>query len=59
MPRCSPARDDPSLIDRTTLLDLPGDPDRRAVVAVLARDVRISEHDGSRVLRAAAGSTGC
>ena len=48
--------DDPSLVDRTTLLDLPGDPDRPAAVAVLARDVRISEHDGSRVLRALAGT---
>ncbi len=47
--------DDPSLVDRTTLLDLPGDPDRPAAVAVLERDVRISEHDGSRVLRALAG----
>ena len=45
--------DDPSLVDRTTLLDLPGDPDRPAAVAVLACDVRASEHDGSRVLRAA------
>jgi 4'-phosphopantetheinyl transferase len=48
--------DDPSLVDRTTLLDLPGDPDCPAAVAVLERDVRISEHDGSRVLRAAAGA---
>jgi 4'-phosphopantetheinyl transferase len=47
--------DDPSLVDRTTLRDLPGNPDRPAAVAVLARDVDISEHDGSRVLRAAAG----
>jgi 4'-phosphopantetheinyl transferase len=47
--------EDPSLVDRTTLLDLPGDPDRPAAVAVLARDVHVSEHDGSRVLRAAAG----
>jgi 4'-phosphopantetheinyl transferase len=45
--------DDPSLVDRTTLLDLPGDPDRPAAVAVLARDVRISENDGTRVLAAA------
>ena len=49
--------DDPALVDRTTLLDLPGDPDRPAAAAVLARDVHISEHDGSRVLRAAAGAT--
>ena len=42
--------DDTSLPDRTTLLDLPGDPDRPAAVAVLARGVRVSEHDGSRVL---------
>ena len=42
--------DDPALVDRTTLLDLPGDPDRPAAVAVLARDVRVSEHDGSRLL---------
>ena len=42
--------DDPSLVDRTTLLDLPGDPDRPAAVAVLARDVRVSEHDGARML---------
>ena len=48
--------DDPSLVDRTTLRDLPGDPDRPAAVAVLERDVRISEHDGARVLRAAAGA---
>ncbi len=48
--------DDPSLVERTTLLDLPGDPDRPAAVAVLARDVRVSEHDGARVLRAAAGA---
>ena len=48
--------DDPSLVDRTTLLDLPGDPDRPAAVAILARDVRVSEHDGSPVLRAAAGA---
>ena len=46
--------DDPSLVDRTTLRDLPGDPDRPAAVAVLARDVRITEHDGSPVLGAAA-----
>ena len=46
--------DDPSLVDRTTLLDLRGDPDRPAAVAVLERDVRITEHDGSPVLRAAA-----
>lgn len=45
--------DDASLVDRTTLRDLPGDPDRPAAVAVLARDAQISEHDGSRVLRAA------
>jgi 4'-phosphopantetheinyl transferase len=43
--------DDPALVDRMTLLDLPGDPDRPAAVAVLARDVRVSEHDGSSVLR--------
>ena len=42
--------DDPALVDRTTLRDLPGDPDRPAAVAVLARDVRISEHDGAPVL---------
>jgi 4'-phosphopantetheinyl transferase len=42
--------DDPSLVDRTTLLDLSGDPDRPAAVAVLARDARVSEHDGARVL---------
>jgi 4'-phosphopantetheinyl transferase len=42
--------DDPSLVDRTTLHDLPADPDRPAAVAVLARDVRVSEHDGTRVL---------
>ena len=42
--------DDPSLVDRTTLLDLPGDPERPAAVAVLAPDVRVSEHDGARVL---------
>ncbi len=48
--------DDPSLVDRTTLLDLPGDPRRPAAVAVLKRDVRVSEHDGSLVLRAAAGA---
>jgi 4'-phosphopantetheinyl transferase len=45
--------DDPSLVDRTTLLDLPGNPTRPAAVAVLARDVRITEHDGSHLLRAA------
>jgi 4'-phosphopantetheinyl transferase len=45
--------DDPSLVERTTLRDLPGDPDRPAAVAVLARDVRIGEHDGAPVLRAA------
>jgi 4'-phosphopantetheinyl transferase len=48
--------DDPSLVERTTLLDLPGDPGSPAAVAVLARDVRITEHDGSQVLRAAAGA---
>jgi 4'-phosphopantetheinyl transferase len=42
--------DDPTLADRTTLRDLPGDPDWPAAVAVLARDVRVSEHDGGRVL---------
>jgi len=42
--------DDPSLVDRTTLRDLPGEPDRPAAVAVLARDVRVSEYDGARVL---------
>jgi 4'-phosphopantetheinyl transferase len=42
--------DDPSLVDRTTLADLPGDPDRPAAVAILAPDVRVSEHDGARVL---------
>jgi 4'-phosphopantetheinyl transferase len=36
--------DDPSLPDRTTLLDLPGDPERPAAVAVLAADVHVSEH---------------
>jgi 4'-phosphopantetheinyl transferase len=46
--------DDPSLVDRTTLRDLPGDPDRPAAVAVLTRDVHISEHDASPLLRAAA-----
>lgn len=45
---------DPSLAGRTTLHDLPGDPDRPAAVAVLARDVHVSEHDGSPLLRAAA-----
>jgi 4'-phosphopantetheinyl transferase len=50
--------DDPALVDRTTLRDLPGDPGRPAAVAVLAREVRISEHDGSRVLRAAVGAGG-
>ena len=42
--------DDPSLVDRTTLHDLPGDPDRPAAVAVLARDVHVSEQDGALVL---------
>lgn len=42
--------DDPSLVERTTLADLPGDPDRPAAVAVLARGVRVSEHDAARVL---------
>ena len=42
--------DDPSLVDHTTVLDLPGDPDRPAAVAILARDVRMSEHDGARLL---------
>jgi 4'-phosphopantetheinyl transferase len=51
--------DDPSLVDRTTLLDLAGDPDRPAAVAVLARDVRVIEHDGSPVLCAAAGAQRC
>ena len=46
--------DDPSLVERTTLRDLPGDPDRPAAVAVLARDVRISQHDGAPVLHARA-----
>ena len=46
--------DDPSLVHRTTLRDLPGDPDRPAAVAILAPDVRITEHDGSPVLGAAA-----
>jgi 4'-phosphopantetheinyl transferase len=45
--------DDPSLVDRATLRDLPGDPDRPAAVAILERDVRISEHDGSQLLGAA------
>jgi 4'-phosphopantetheinyl transferase len=39
--------DDPSLVERTTLVDLPGDPERPAAVAVLARDVRVSQHDGA------------
>jgi 4'-phosphopantetheinyl transferase len=42
--------DDPSLVDRLTLVDLCGDDERPAAVAVLARDVRVSEHDGSHVL---------
>ena len=42
--------DDPSLVGRTTVLDLGGDPDRPAAVAVLARDVRVSEHDAAWVL---------
>lgn len=42
--------DDPSLVDRATLRDLPGDPARPAAVAVLARDVRVSEHDAAPVL---------
>lgn len=42
--------EDPSLVDRTTVRDLPGDPDRPAAVAILARDVRVGEHDGSRML---------
>ena len=46
--------DDPPLVDRTTLLDLPGESTRPAAVAVLQRDVRITEHEGSHVLRAAA-----
>jgi 4'-phosphopantetheinyl transferase len=50
--------DDPSLVERTTLRDLPGDPARAEAVAVLACDVRVSEHDGTRVLRAAAGAAG-
>jgi 4'-phosphopantetheinyl transferase len=50
--------DDPSLVERTTLRDLPGDAGRAAAVAVLARDVRVSEHDGERVLRAAVGAAG-
>jgi 4'-phosphopantetheinyl transferase len=45
---------EPGLVDRTTLLDLSGDPARPAAVAVLQRDVRITEHDGSHALRAAA-----
>ena len=48
--------DDPSLVERTTLVDLPGEPDRPAAVAVLSRDVRVSEHDGARLLRAAVGA---
>ena len=48
--------DDPALVDRTTLLDLPGDPDRPAAVAVLARAVRVSQHDGSSLLRSATGA---
>lgn len=48
--------EDPPLAGRTTLHDLPGDPARPAAVAVLARDVRIAEHDGSPLLRAAAGT---
>ena len=46
--------DDPSLVARTTLRDLAGDPDRPAAVAVLARDVRVSQHDGAPVLHARA-----
>ena len=46
--------DDPALVDRATLRDIAGDPDRPAAVAVLARDVRISEHDGSPLLHARA-----
>jgi 4'-phosphopantetheinyl transferase len=46
--------DDPSLVERTTLVDLSGAPDHPAAVAVLQRDVRITEHDGSEVLRSAA-----
>jgi 4'-phosphopantetheinyl transferase len=52
--------DDPSVVDGTTLLDLHCDSSRAAAVAVLQRDVRITEHDGSHVLRAAAGADhGC
>jgi hypothetical protein len=45
---------DPSLVGRTTLLDLHSEPEHPAAVAVLQRDVRITEHDGSHLLRAAA-----
>jgi 4'-phosphopantetheinyl transferase len=43
---------EPSLVDRTTLLDLGGDPARPAAVAVLQSEVRITEHDGSDLPRA-------
>jgi 4'-phosphopantetheinyl transferase len=42
--------DDPSLVDRATLVDLSGEPERPAAVAVLAPGVRVGEHDGARVL---------
>jgi 4'-phosphopantetheinyl transferase len=44
--------DDPSLVERTTMQDLGGEPTCPAAVAVLERDVQIGERDGSGLLRA-------